>query len=44
MAVGAFAGHALAPDRIADHYGWMHDRWNQREISVGGLVLMRAGR
>lgn len=34
MAVGAFAGHALAPDRVADHYGWVRDRWYQREIGA----------
>jgi hypothetical protein len=32
MAVGAFAGHALVPERVADHYGWVRDRWYQREI------------
>jgi hypothetical protein len=34
MAVGAFAGYALAPDRVADHYGWVRDRWYQREIGA----------
>ena len=34
MALGAFAGHALAPDRVADHYGWVRDRWYQREIGA----------
>lgn len=34
MAVRAFAGHALAPDRVADHYGWVRDRWYQREIGA----------
>jgi len=34
MAVGAFAGHALVPERVADHYGWVHDRWYQREIGA----------
>jgi hypothetical protein len=34
MALGAFAGHALAPDRVADHYGWVPDRWYQREIGA----------
>lgn len=44
-------GYALAPDRIADQYGWVHGRWYQREIGAsnaglgdGGLMLMRAGR
>jgi hypothetical protein len=34
MAVGAFAGHLLIPDRVADHYGWQRDRWYQREIGA----------
>ena len=34
MAVGAFAGHALVPDRVANHYGWVRDRWYQREIGA----------
>jgi hypothetical protein len=34
MAAGAFAGHALMPDRVADHYGWAHERWYQREIGA----------
>ena|ERR1700694_1457291 len=34
MAAGAFAGHLLAPDKVADHYGWVHDRWYQREIGA----------
>jgi hypothetical protein len=34
MAVGAFAGHLLIPDRVADHYGWRRDRWYQREIGA----------
>jgi hypothetical protein len=34
MAAGAFAGHLLIPDRIADHYGWPRDRWYQREIGA----------
>lgn len=34
MAVGAFAGHALVPERVADHYGWVRDRWYQREIGA----------
>lgn len=50
MAVGAFVGHALAPDRVADHYGWVHDRWYQREIGAFnaglgyGVVAYAAGR
>lgn len=54
MAVGAFAGHALAPDRVADHYGWVRGRWYQREIGatvvedaalgVEGLMLLRRAR
>lgn len=34
MAGGAFAGHLLIPDRVADHYGWVRDRWYQREIGA----------
>jgi hypothetical protein len=34
MAVGAFAGHTLVPERVADHYGWVRDRWYQREIGA----------
>ena len=34
MAVGAFAGHLLAPGRVADHYGWVSDRWYQCEIGA----------
>jgi hypothetical protein len=34
MAFGAFAGHALVPERVADHYGWVRDRWYQREIGA----------
>jgi len=34
MSVGAFAGHALVPERVADHYGWVHERWYQREIGA----------
>jgi hypothetical protein len=34
MALGAFAGHALVPERVADHYGWVRDRWYQREIGA----------
>jgi hypothetical protein len=34
MAIGAFAGHLLIPDRVADHYGWRRDRWYQREIGA----------
>lgn len=34
MAAGAFLGHALVPDRIADHYGWPRQRWYQREIGA----------
>jgi hypothetical protein len=42
LAVGAFAGHALVPGRVADHYGWVHDRWYQREIgafNAGAIVV-----
>jgi hypothetical protein len=34
MALGAFAGHALIPDKVADHYGWVRERWYQREIGA----------
>jgi hypothetical protein len=34
MAFGAFVGHALVPERVADHYGWVRDRWYQREIGA----------
>lgn len=34
MAAGAFVGHLLVPDRVADHYGWNRDRWYQREIGA----------
>jgi hypothetical protein len=34
MATGAFVGHLLIPDRVADHYGWRRDRWYQREIGA----------
>lgn len=34
MAAGAFAGHWLFPDRVANHYGWPRDRWYQREIAA----------
>ncbi len=34
MAAGAFAGHWLIPDRVADRYGWPRDRWYQREIAA----------
>ena len=34
MAIGAFAGHALVPERVADHYGWARERWYQREIGA----------
>lgn len=50
MAVGAFAGHLLAPRRVADHYGWVHDRWYQREIGAFnaglgyGIVAYATGR
>lgn len=50
MAVGAFAGHVLAPRRVADHYGWVHDRWYQREIGAFnaglgyGIVAYATGR
>jgi len=50
MAVGAFAGHALVPERVADHYGWVSDRWYQREIGAFnaglgyGIVAYARGR
>lgn len=34
MAIGAFAGHLLAPDKVADRYGWVRDRWYQREVGA----------
>jgi hypothetical protein len=34
MALGAFTGHALVPNKIADHYGWVRERWYQREIGA----------
>lgn len=34
MATAAFTGHLVAPDRVADHYGWPRDRWYQREIGA----------
>lgn len=34
MGVGAFVGHLIAPDRIADHYRWPRARWYQREIGA----------
>lgn len=49
MAVGAFGGHLLAPDKVADHYGWARDRWYQREIGAlnaglgYGLVVYASG-
>ena len=50
MSLGAFAGHALVPGRVADHYGWVHDRWYQREIGAFnaglgfGIVAYARGR
>ena len=50
MAVGAFAGHALVPERVADHYGWVQERWYQREIGAFnaglgyGIVAYARGR
>ncbi|MEW2482814.1 hypothetical protein AB0876_24805 [Mycobacterium sp. NPDC049093] len=50
MAAGAFTGHVLAPGRVADHYGWVHDRWYQREIGAFnaglgyGIVAYARGR
>lgn len=50
MAVGAFTGHVLAPRRVSDHYGWVHDRWYQREIGAFnaglgyGIVAYATGR
>lgn len=40
MAAGAFGGHLLAPNKVADHYGWARDRWYQREIGAfnAGLI------
>jgi hypothetical protein len=34
MATGAFLGHLLIPDKIADLYGWPRNRWYQREIGA----------
>lgn len=34
MAFGAFTGHALVPDRVADCYGWERNRLYQREIGA----------
>ncbi|MDF0531727.1 hypothetical protein P0W64_19500 [Tsukamurella sp. 8F] len=34
MGLGAFAGHWLAPRRVADWYGWPESRWYQREIGA----------
>jgi hypothetical protein len=34
MAAGAFLGHAVVPDQIANRYGWPHQRWYQREIGA----------
>jgi hypothetical protein len=34
VAVGAFAGHVFIPDKVADHYGWVRERWYQREIGA----------
>src|SRR4051794_29059099 len=50
MAAGAFAGHGLVPERGADHYGWVHGRWYQREIGAFnaglgyGIVAYARGR
>ncbi|ORV13482.1 hypothetical protein AWB95_11675 [Mycobacterium celatum] len=50
MAAGAFTGHALIPDRVADHYGWIRERWYQREIGAFnaglayGIVAYARGR
>ena len=50
MAIGAFAGHAAVPDKVADHYGWVHDRWYQREIGAFnaglgyGIIAFARGR
>ena len=50
MALGAFAGHALVPERVADHSGWVRDRWYQREIGAFnaglgyGIVAYARGR
>ena len=50
MAGGAFVGHALVPDRVADHYGWVRERWYQREIGAFnaglgyGIVAYARGR
>jgi len=39
MAIGAFSAHLLAPDRVADRYGWSRERWYQREIGALNLGL-----
>lgn len=39
MAVSAFGAHLVAPDRVADGYGWTRDRWYQREIGALNLGL-----
>lgn len=50
MAFGAFTGHALVPDRVADHYGWERNRWYQREIGAFnaglgyGIIVWARGR
>lgn len=50
MAVGAFTGHLLIPDKVADHYGWARNRWYQREIGAlnaglaYGLIAFARGR
>jgi hypothetical protein len=50
MAAAAFAGHLLAPNKVADHYGWTRDRWYQREIGAFnaglgyGVVAFARGR
>lgn len=50
MGLGAFAGHALVPDRVADWYGWPRQRWYQREIGAFnaglayGVVVFTGGR
>jgi hypothetical protein len=50
MATGAFLGHLLVPNKIADLYGWPRDRWYQREIGAlnaglgYGLIAYARGR
>jgi len=39
MALGAFTAHLVAPNQVADRYGWAHDRWYQREIGALNLGL-----